>query len=151
MVNYSLHSQRTQDLYGPCFKQKLTANGLPWWLRWWRICPQCGRLGFDPWVGKILWRREWLPTPVFWPGIPKIIIITNLGFSDSSVGKESACNAGDPSLISGLGRFTGEGIGYTPVFWPGECHGLYKPCDCKESDTTEQLALSFYSKHWLVW
>ena len=22
----------------------------------------------DPWVGKILWRREWLPTPVFWPG-----------------------------------------------------------------------------------
>ena len=30
----------------------------------------------------------------------------------SSVGKESACNAGDPSLISGLGRSTGEGIGY---------------------------------------
>ena len=26
------------------------------------------RLGFDPWVGKIPWRREWLPTPVFWPG-----------------------------------------------------------------------------------
>ena len=23
--------------------------------------------GFDPWVGKILWRRERLPTPVFWP------------------------------------------------------------------------------------
>ena len=22
---------------------------------------------FDPWVGKISWRREWLPTPVFWP------------------------------------------------------------------------------------
>ena len=29
---------------------------------------QCGRPGFDPWVGKILWRKEWLPTPVFWPG-----------------------------------------------------------------------------------
>ena len=28
---------------------------------------QCGRPGFDPWVGKIPWRREWLPTPVFWP------------------------------------------------------------------------------------
>ena len=27
-----------------------------------------GRPGFDPWVGKVLWRREWLPTPVFWPG-----------------------------------------------------------------------------------
>ena len=30
----------------------------------------------------------------------------------SSVGKESACNAGDPGLIPGLGRSTGEGIGY---------------------------------------
>ena len=29
---------------------------------------QCGRLGFDPWVGKIPWRREGLPAPVFWPG-----------------------------------------------------------------------------------
>ena len=26
------------------------------------------RLGFNPWVGKIPWRRERLPTPVFWPG-----------------------------------------------------------------------------------
>ena len=26
------------------------------------------RLGFDPWVGKILWRRAWQPTPVFLPG-----------------------------------------------------------------------------------
>ena len=31
---------------------------------------------------------------------------------DSSVGKESACSAGDPSLIPGLGRSPGEGIGY---------------------------------------
>ena len=30
--------------------------------------PECGRPGFDPWVGKIPWRRERLPTPVFWPG-----------------------------------------------------------------------------------
>ena len=35
-----------------------------------------------------------------------------LGFPDSSVGKESACNAGDPRLIPGSGRSTGEGIGY---------------------------------------
>ena len=27
-----------------------------------------GRSGFDPWVGKIPWRRERLPTPVLWPG-----------------------------------------------------------------------------------
>ena len=33
-----------------------------------RICLQCGRPGFKPWVGKIPWRREGLPTPVFWSG-----------------------------------------------------------------------------------
>ena len=29
---------------------------------------QCRRPGFDPWVGKIPWRRTWQPTPVFLPG-----------------------------------------------------------------------------------
>ena len=33
-------------------------------------------------------------------------------FADSSVGKESACNAGDPGSIPGPGRSMGEGIGY---------------------------------------
>ena len=34
------------------------------------------------------------------------------GFPNSSVVKESVCNAGDPGLIPGLGRSTGEGVGY---------------------------------------
>ena len=34
------------------------------------------------------------------------------GFSDSSDGKESACNAGDPGLIPGSGRSAGAGIGH---------------------------------------
>ena len=38
------------------------------------------------------------------------------GFLDSSVGKESAYNARDPSSISGLGRSAGEGIGYPPQY-----------------------------------
>ena len=37
---------------------------------------------------------------------------TSKGFPDSLVGKGSACNAGDPSLIPGSGRSPGEGIGY---------------------------------------
>ena len=45
--------------------------------------------------------------------------------SDSSVDKESTCNAGYPSLIPGLGRFTGEGIG-SPLQW--EVHFLGFPC-----------------------
>ena len=42
--------------------------GIPLWLSWQRIRLECGRCGFDSWVGKILWRRERLSTPVFWPG-----------------------------------------------------------------------------------
>ena len=107
------------------------------------------------------------------------MILTFMGFPGSSVGKESTCNAGDPSLIPGSGRSTGEVIGYplqyswaflvaqlvkhltamqetwvrswlgrhwrrerlpTPVFWPGEFHGLYSPWGCKESES-QQLSL----------
>ena len=44
-------------------------------------------------------------------------------FPHSSVGKESACNAGDPALIPRLGRFPGEGNG-NPLqyFWPENPH-----------------------------
>ena len=104
-----------------------------------------------------------------------------MGFPDSSVDKEFACNAGDPSSIPRSGRSAGEGIGYplqyswaslwlswerihlhcgrpgfdpwvgkipwrrerlpTPVFWPGEFHGLYSPWGHKESNMTERLSL----------
>ena len=40
-----------------------------------------------------------------------------MDFPGSSAGKESACNAGDPDLIPGLGRSTAEGIGY-PLQYP---------------------------------
>ena len=32
------------------------------------VCLQCGRPGFNPWVGKIPWRRKWQSTLVFLPG-----------------------------------------------------------------------------------
>ena len=40
------------------------------------------------------------------------LCLTYQGFPDSSVGKESACNAGDPGSIPGFGRSPGKGIGY---------------------------------------
>ena len=103
-----------------------------------------------------------------------------LGFPDSSVGKESACNAGDHGSIPGLGRSAGEGIGYplqyswaslvpqlvrksacnvghlglipglrrerlpTPVFWPGEFHGLQSI----ESQSRTRLS-DFHSRDFL--
>ena len=45
------------------FNENLSLPGLPWWLRWERICLQCRRPRFYPWVRKIPWRREGLPTP----------------------------------------------------------------------------------------
>ena len=51
-----------------------------------------------------------------------------MGFPCSSAGKESACNAGDPSLIPGSGSSPGEGIGYTLQYFGGFPGGS----DCKE-------------------
>ena len=41
----------------------------------------------------------------------------------------------------------------TPIFWPGEFHGLYSPWGCQESDTTEWLSLLYkivviFAIHW---
>ena len=60
----------------------------------------------DLWLGKILWRKDGLPIPVF------------LGFPCGSAGKESTCNAGDLGLVPGLGRSSGEGKGY-PLQYSG--------------------------------
>ena len=61
---------------------------------------QCKRSWFYSWGGKIHWRWDRLPTPVF------------LGFPGGSAGKESVCTAGDLGLIPGLGKYPGEGKGY---------------------------------------
>ena len=85
---------------------------------WWQIFFHVSifHVAFDSWVGKIPWRRDRLPTPVF------------LGFPCGSAGKESACLGSIP----GLGRERPP----TPVFWPGEFHSLYSPWGCKDLDAT---------------
>ena len=96
---------------------------------------QCRRPQFNSWIGKIRWRRDRLPTPVF------------LGFPCGSAGKEATCNVGDLGLIPGwVGKISWRRERLpTPVFWPGEFHGLYCPWGPKESDTTERLSLHFTS------
>ena len=39
--------------------------GLPKWLRGKKLACECRRCGFDPWIGKIPWRRKWPPSPEF--------------------------------------------------------------------------------------
>ena len=65
-----------------------------------KIWPASRRPRFNSWVRKSRWRRDRLPTPVFW------------GFPGGSAGKESVCSAGDLDSIPGLGRSPGEGKGY---------------------------------------
>ena len=65
-----------------------------------------------------------------------------MGSPDSSVGKESAYNAGDPQFDSWVGKIPWKRERLpTPVFWLGEFHGLYSPWDHKELDMTERLSL----------
>ena len=66
-----------------------------------------------------------------------------LGFPGGSAGKESACYMGALGSIPGLGRYPWRRDRLpTPVFWPGEFHGLYSPWGCKELDTTQRLLVS---------
>ena len=58
------------ELYGIYSGEVHSIYGLPWWLSGKGSTCQCRRhrrLGFNPWVGKIPWRRKWQPTPAFLP------------------------------------------------------------------------------------
>ena len=58
----------------------------PWWLSGKESFCQYKSHGFDSWVGKIPWRREWLHTPVFLPGKTHgqgNLVTTNKGDKDS--------------------------------------------------------------------
>ena len=83
-----------------------------------------GDLSSIPGAGKIHWRRDSLPTTVFF------------GFPGGSAGKESACKVFH--FWVGKIPWRCEWL-LTLVFWPGEFHGLYSPWICKESDTTWRL------------
>ena len=86
----------------------LSLCGLSWWLRWHRSCLQCKKPVFDPWVGKIPWRREWPPTPVFLPGEFIVSLfygnVNNLAhcykiFCSSLASWSPSCSVCPPNLI----------------------------------------------------
>ena len=52
-------------LYTLLYVFAIHTYGLPWQISGKESTCQCRRCGFDPWVGKIPWRRKWEPTPVF--------------------------------------------------------------------------------------
>ena len=137
-------------LYFSQLLQNLPGFGteLPWCLRRQSTCLQCGKPRFDPWVGKMPWKRKWQPTPVFLPGeshgcrslegysprgrkeldpterlhftsFTPVWVRFNYLYLDSPYG--SAVKNLSTSLISGLGT------------WPGEGNGNPLQCSCLEN------------------
>ena len=124
-----------------------------------------GDLGSIPGLGRFPWKRERLPTPVFWPG--EFHGLCSLwGHKESDVTftfqqkstalglrwwssdfhwksfhwKNLSSNAGDVGLIPGLGRFPWKReMLPTSVCWPEKFHGLYSPWGHKELDKTYSL------------
>ena len=98
------------------FQRSQWFEGLPWYFSWWRICLQYRRPQLDFSVRKIPWRRDRVPTPLFW------------GFPGGSDGKESTCDVGDLGSIPGLGRS------------PGGRHGHPLQYSCLERIPTDRAA-----------
>ena len=118
--------------------------GIPRWLSGKEsacLARRCKRLGIDPWVRKIPWRRKWQPPPLFLHGkfhgqrnlagyspygckesdtTELTSVISLFGFPSGSDGKESACSVREMGLILWSGRSPREGNGYTLVFFSGE-------------------------------
>ena len=73
-------------------------------------------------VGKICWRKDRLPTPIF------------LDFPCGSAGKESSCSSGDLNWFLGWEDPLEKGKATHSIFWPGEFHELYGPWGYKKSN-----------------
>ena len=97
---------------------------------------QWRRPQFNSWVGKICWRRDRLPTPVF------------LGFLVAQQVKNPPAMRVDLGSIPGLGRYPGEGKSY-PLQWVeiifsryfGLENSMDSPWGHKELDMTERLSI----------
>ena len=78
-----------------------------------KICLQCRRPWFDPWVGKIPWRRGRLPTIQY----SCSSLVAQLVKSLSAMWETWVWSLDWEDPLE-------EGMATTPIFWPGEFHGL---------------------------
>ena len=133
------------------------AKWLPWWLSGKESACQCRRFGFDPWVGKIPWRRKWQPSPVFLQSDRTYLLNNNNNVANVAKhkiafrppprlsGEEFACpceDTGDMGSIPGSGRSSGEG-NVNPLQQSCLANSMdrgasdYSPWGCIELDKTE--------------
>ena len=116
---------------------------LPYSLVYHSVCLQCGRLGFNPQVGKIPWRRKWRSTPVLLLGKShgqrSLVGYSPWGRKESDTTERLHFH-----FSLSLFTFTHWRRKWqpTPVFLPGESQGWGSLVGCRlwgrtESDTTE--------------
>ena len=140
-------------------------KGFPWVVQLVKNPPAMWGLQFDSWVRKFPWKKDRLPTPVFlgFPGgsdsKESACSSGDPGLIPGS-GRSPGEGIGYPlqyswaslvaHLVKKLPAMWGTWVGKipwrrerlpTPVFWPGEFHGVYSPWGHKESDTTEHPSL----------
>ena len=136
------------------------------------VC-QCRKLLFDPWVGKIPWRREWLPTPVFLTGEfhehKSLVGYSPWGCKESYMTERlTLAYLSNPSMFTEpcfIGEKWGRSCGSdpwvgkitwsrkwqpAPVFLPGQFHaqkGLvgHRPWGHRELDTTDLAYTGAYT------
>ena len=98
---------------------------------------------FDPWIGKIIWRREWQSTPVFSPGEcygqSSLVGYSPWGHEESNVTEVTACT-------QHVEKLTVSYPGVSLAFWDGLC-SVYGVCTSlnKCSFTLLWLPLEFFS------
>ena len=109
---------------------------------------QGGTPGFHPWIRKIPWRREWLPTPVFFPGeFHRQRSLAGYSMGSPRVGHNWTTNTFTFTLWIHHGLFWGAGLP-----WPDWIHpaGLrWVMGDCGQHSST-LLCIWFPSFHTLL-
>ena len=132
------------------FSVPYTILSLPRWRSGKESACQCRRCGFDPWVGKIPWRRKWQMAPMFLPGESQeqrsLSGYSTWGHKRVQHDWTLHIIATRNNIIYAVNCFPGWRRQWYPtkVFLPGETYGQrslvgYCPWRHKESDMTEQL------------
>ena len=112
---------------------------LPWWHIWKSVCLQCGRPGFEPWVGQIPWRRKWQSTLVLLPGKPhgqrSLVGYSLWGRKESDMTERLHFHF----WSEGLGR--GSGKWCQPFGWLAHWHSrsLYETGACMKQEEVKSL------------
>ena len=137
----SLHGQARSTNYCVCVCVCvcvcfMCAEIINYWAHW----TGCGHATIVLFLGGFVAKQAclvlWLSKPVFMSNHQITRLVAQLV-------KNPPCNVGDLGSNPGVGKipWRRERL-LTPVFWPGEFHGLYSPWGHKESDTNERLSLS---------